>query len=506
MVDNKPESSSEKNNCSLSFSDKGEMEGVFSGNRGRDAAFDLAHYVVNTAYKDLPREIVEMTKRCILDTLGVTIAASTLDPMAKEIVDLVKEGGGKEESTILSFGGQVPCWMAAFANGAMGHMVDYDDMNNMGKIHSGITTVLPGFAVAERIGKVAGKDFIAAVTLGNDIMVRLGRAITLSPQGRDEWTMDKGWFSTQLFGFISGAVTVGKLLNLSEAQMVDTIGIASAQLSGSRQMATGFAAETRAIQGAWTGKGSVLSALLAQRGVTGARESLEGRYGIFKVYLQAEPDRDSLVGDLGRRFDAMGMQFKPWPACGGTHHVIYSALELMREHGLHPAEVEQVRIIGGTPHTQLLSEPIESKRRPKTAIDGKYSIPFTVAAAIVKGNVTLREYTDDGRDDPEVLAMAERVSYVYDEEIAARRKEEPPVVEIRTKNGATLYRQDSVIYGMPEKPLAGADLVNKFRDCVSFSAGQVQSGNIERVISMIDGLEELDDVGKVMELLAGTKC
>ena len=353
------------------------MGGIPSGNKGRDAAFDLAHYVVNTAYEDLPREIVEMTKRCILDTLGVTIAASTLDPMAKEIVDLVKEGGGKEESTILSFGGKVPCWMAAFANGAMGHMVDYDDMNNMGKIHSGITTVLPGFAVAERVGKVAGKDFIAAVTLGNDIMVRLGRAITLSPQGRDEWTMDKGWFSTQLFGFISGAVTVGKLLNLSETQMIDTIGIASAQLSGSRQMATGFAAETRAIQGAWTGKGSVLSALLAERGVTGARESLEGRYGIFKVYMQAEPDRDSLVGDLGRRFDAMGMQFKPWPACGGTHHAIYSVLELMREHELHPADVEQVRIIGGTPHTQLLSEPIESKRRPKTAIDGKYSIPFT---------------------------------------------------------------------------------------------------------------------------------
>jgi 2-methylcitrate dehydratase PrpD len=103
MVDNRRKSSSEKN----------------SGNKGRDAAFDLAHYAVNTAYADLPREIVEMTKRCTLDTLGVTIAASTLDPMAKAIVDLVKEGAGKEESTILSFGGKVPCWMAAFANGAM---------------------------------------------------------------------------------------------------------------------------------------------------------------------------------------------------------------------------------------------------------------------------------------------------------------------------------------------------------------------------------------------------
>ena len=74
----------------------------------------------------------------------------------------------------------------------------------------------------------------------------------------------------------------------------------------------------------------------------------------------------------------------------------------------------------------------------------------------MKGNVTLREYTDEGLDDPEVLAMAERVSYVYDDEIASRRKEEPPKVEIRTKSGATVYRQDSVIYGMPEKPVAGS--------------------------------------------------
>ncbi len=83
---------------------------------------------------------------------------------------------------------------------------------------------------------MSGKDFILAVALGVDVMVRLGRAIRRSPQGRDEWTMDKGWFGTQLFGFMSGAATVGKLLRLSEAQMVHALGIASGQLCGSRQM------------------------------------------------------------------------------------------------------------------------------------------------------------------------------------------------------------------------------------------------------------------------------
>jgi len=470
-------------------------------NGKRDAAFDLASYVVRTSYEDFPPEIVEVTKRCILDTLGVTIAASTLDPAAKEIVDLVKEGGGKEESTILGFGGKVPCWMGAFANGAMGHMVDYDDMHMMGKIHTGVTTVLPGFAIAERMGKVNGKDFITAIALGNDLMIRLGRAITLSPQGRDEWTMDKGWFATQLFGFISGATAVGKILRLNDEQMVDAFGIASAQLSGSRQMATGFAAETRAIQAAWTGKGAILSALLAQRGVTGSKDSFEGRYGIYRVYLQAEPDRDSLIGELGRRFDAVSTQFKPWPACGATHPAIYTALELMREHKIKAEEVDEVKVIGGSPHIKLLSEPLESKRRPKTGIDAKYSIPFTIAIAVAKGDVTLRDYMPEGLNDPAVLRMAEKVWHQHIPEIAEKREEELPTLEIRTGNGKKYSRQDTVFYGMPENPVTKRDLINKFRDCVSFSALPVRDENREKVIELIDRLETVDNVGDVMRLL-----
>jgi 2-methylcitrate dehydratase PrpD len=468
----------------------------------RDAAFDLAKYAVKTRYEDLPAEIIEVTKRDILDTLGVTIAASTLDPMAREIIGLVKEGGGRKESTILGFGGKVPCWMGAFANGAMGHMVDYDDMHMMGKIHMGVTTVLPGFAMAERLGKVNGRDFIAAVALGNDLMIRLGRAITLSPQGRDEWTMDKGWFATQLFGFVSGTVTAGKLLKLNEEQMVYAIGIASAQLSGSRQMATGFAAETRAIQAGWTGKGAILSGLLAQRGVTGSRDSFEGRYGIYRVYLQAEPDRDSLVGELGLRFDGEHTQFKAWPACGATHPVIYSTLELMREHQIKVEDVEEVKVVGGPPHVKLLSEPLESKRRPETAIDAKYSIPFTVAVAIVKGNVTLRDYTPEGLKEAAVLRMAEKVWHQYVPEIAEKREEESPTIEIKMRNGKICSRQDQVFYGMPEKPVKKEDLVIKFKDCLSFSARRLPAENIDRVIRMIDRLESLNNVGDIMSLLA----
>ncbi len=468
----------------------------------RDAAFDLAEYVVRLKYEDLPRPITEMTKKCVLDTLGVTIAASSLDPSAKEIVDLVKEGGGKEESTILGFGGKVPCWMAAFANGAMGHMVDYDDIHDLAGGHPSITTILPGFAISERLGRVNGKEFITAVALGYDVMVRLGRAIKNSRQGRDEWTMDKGWFGTQLFGFMSGAATAGKLLGLTEEQMVHAFGIASVQLSGSRQMGVSPVAETRAIQGGWAGKGAILSALLAKKGVTGALENLEGTYGLYKIYLQAEPDRDSLVGELGQRFEGDRVRFKAWPSCGATHPPIYTTLQLVREHNIRPEDVEEVKIIGGSAHTQLLSEPIESRRKPQSSIDAKYSIPYTVAVALTKNGVTLRDFTPESLKDPTVLRMAEKISYEYIPEIANKREKEPPSIQIRTKGGRIFVKQERILYGDPDNPMNMEDFMKKFRDCVSFSAGPVPPENLERVIEFVDRLEKTNDVGEVMRLLA----
>ncbi|MBI4191631.1 MAG: MmgE/PrpD family protein [Betaproteobacteria bacterium] len=467
----------------------------------RDAAFDLAEYVVKTSYENLPPALVGVVKKSILDTLGVVTAASTLDPAAKTIAELIKEGAGKKESTVLGFGGKVPCWMAAFINGSMGHMIDYDDIHEFVMGHPSITTVLPGMAIAERLGNVNGRDFITAVALGNDIITRLGRAIKLSPQGRDEWTMDKGWFSTQLFGFISGAATVGKLLRLNQEQMVYALGIASAQLSGCRQMGTGFAAETRAIMAGWTGKGAVLSALMAQRGVTGAKDSIEGSYGVFRVYLQAKPDRDSLVGELGKRFDGINQWFKAWPACGETHSSIYSTTELMRENNISAADVEEIRVIGGTPHVKLLSEPIQSKRKPQASIDAKYSIPFTVAVAAAKGNVALRDYSAEGLKDPIVLRMAERVSHQYIPEIANKREYEEPTIEIRTKAGKVYSRRDSVFTGKPGKPVTKEKLVEKFRDCVSFAAKPVSKANVEKIIETVDQLENLDNVGQIMRLI-----
>lgn len=463
----------------------------------------LAHHAASLRYDALPRALVELTKQCILDTLGVAIGASTLAPEAKLVARYVSSLGGKPESTILGFGGKAPAPWAAFVNGSLGHMLDYDDL---GASHVSIATVPVAFAVAEKIGRVSGQDLIAAVAVGTDLQTRLYHSIRIP-----SWTMAEGWFATQLFGFIAGAATAGRLLGLDDERMENALGIGFNQLSGSRQMAVGTATHMRSMQAGFSGQGAVLAAELAQLGITGPKEIIEGRYGLFKNYVRTDdPDWEEIAGELGTRFPLVETHgFKVWPACSYTRPTNAATLQLRQEHHLHPEDIESITVVGGSSGHQLLSEPIELKRRPKTSIDGKYSVPFTTAVMMAKGNVTLRDYTEKGLRDPAVLSMADRVFYrplSQPDTPAVRRAGEDsalswPTVEIRTRDGRVLMCQPGGVPGDARHPVSQELLESKFRDCVSFSAKPVAEKNVDRAIEMIRDLEQVTDAIEIIRVL-----
>ena len=460
----------------------------------------LAGHASGLAYDALPPRLVERIKQIVLDTLGVSIGASTLAEEAKIVVDYVSELGGRPESRILGFGGRAPAAWAVFANGSLGHMLDYDDVGGGG--HVGIATVPVAFALAEKRGRVSGRQLITAIAAGTDIQVRLNQAIDIP-----DWTMTEGWFATQLFGFISGTATAARLLGLTVEETENAFGVAYTQLSGSRQMAVGAATHLRSMQAGFSGQGAVLSAQLAKRGIVGSRDIIEGRYGFFKNYVRTgQPDWNAIMGDLGARFPLLDVHgFKVWPACGYTRPTNTATLELKRQHGIRPEDVEAITIVGGTGATQLLSEPLELKRRPKLSIDGKYSIPFTTAIMMVKGNVTLRDYTDEGLRDARVLAMADRVTYRADPGaiIAAGGSSSVsrPTVEIRLKDGRYYSHKPDGVPGDPQHPVTRDLLEAKFRDCVSFAAKPLAEAQVDRAIALIHDLENVPDVTEIMQLL-----
>ncbi len=455
-----------------------------------DVVWALARNVVQVGYKDLPRDTIEATKKCILDTLGVIEAASGITPGLKELVELVREGDGKEESTILGFGGRVPAWMAAFANGAMSHCLDYDDLHHHARGHLSANTVPSGFAVAERLGNVSGKDFITAVALGNDLMARFCYSISLKAM----------WHRTPLFGVFAAAATSGKLLGLNEEQMVDALGLAFCQAAGTEELRFCVGSDIGGMRDCFPNKGGVLAALMAQKGIRGVRTCFEGKAGLFNVYYGGEYDRNVLTADLGKKFHGTNIGFKPWPACGATHSYIDTTLALVSEQDIRPENVEQITVFAGD-HAQNLCQPLEARRKPATTLDAKFSIPFSTAVAVARRKVIIQDFSVKGLKDPAVLALAQKVTSVFDAECDSGRGTKPAKVEIKTKDGKVYSKRGEVPYGHPDRPMTWEDLVNKFRDCLSYAAKPVPKENMEKVINMIGKLEGVDDVGRVVLLL-----
>jgi 2-methylcitrate dehydratase PrpD len=196
-----------------------------------------------------------------------------------------------------------------------------------------------------------------------------------------------------------------------------------------------------------------------------------------------------------------------WPACAYTRPTNAATLILRNAHKLQPEDIESITIVGGTGGTQLLCEPLDRKRRPQVSIDGKFSIPFTTGVMMARGNVTLRDYTDEGLRDPAALAMADKVTY---RPVPGAKMERGGsggsignvAVEIKTKDGRLLTSKPDSVPGGPNQRVGWDVVESKFRDCVSFAAKPIAAQNIDRAIAMVRDLENQHDVTEVVRLLS----
>ncbi|MBI2906119.1 MAG: MmgE/PrpD family protein [Chloroflexi bacterium] len=459
-----------------------------------DAAVALAKTAARITYADLPPEAVEATKKDILDTLGTAVAGSSA-PGSREIVELMTEFGGPPESTIVMSGERVAAVNAAMANGVLGHALDFDDTHDAAILHVGVMTVPAAFAIAERKGKVSGKDFIAAVAMGIDVICRMGLANKEGPAGPG------GWILTALYGYFGAAITVGMLLGLDEKKLTHAMGIAYAQASGNHQCIEDGAL-TKRMQIGFAARGGVMAALMAEKGITGAVNSLEGKSGLYHNYHGGDYDAGALTADLGKGFEVVNLSFKAYPCGRMSHTAIDAALALRKEHGIRPADVEEVTVTVNRPvEAHALCSPLELKRNPRTIVDAQFSIPYVVACALVKGKVGIDDFKEPAIRDASVLALASRVTPRYDPKMA-RRQIPPALVEVKTWRGIYSKHVD-IPYGNPENPMDVQAIADKFRECCRLGVRPLPAGNVERVAELCSRLEELEDVAEVMRLVGG---
>jgi len=448
-----------------------------------DLALDLAALAATTRYENLPAPAIEAAKKSILDTVGVAIAASGLEPAVRPIAELALDAGGRADCVVLGFGGRASAPMAAFVNGALAHCLDFDDRTPWGS-HASSSAVPAALAVAQHQGGITGTRLIAAVAVAQDIFVRLRCNVG--------WRKD--WNPSSVIGVFSATAAAASVLGLSAEQAHHALGIASMEAAGTMQMITGTGSDLRGMYAGFSAKGAVIAALLAQKGLTGVDGLFEGEAGIINAYFGGAYDRAQMLADLGRDFRGAQTLYKPWPAVGISHTYIHAMIHLMRENGLRAADLREIRLFVGD-FQQRMCNPFEARRAPKTLVDAKFSLPYCVALAAVHGNVGISHFAADNLADPVVLETARRIVSVQDD--SRDWKTESPIgrIEVLTTDGRTIDREGRAVPGSAEAPLSWADLERKFRDCAAVSAKPLAPATIERALQVFRELESVNDIG-----------
>jgi len=448
----------------------------------------IAEHASGLTYGGIEGKAVEMAKRSLIDGLGVILAASTLGEGCEAFVSMALSTGGKGESTVIGFGDKVPSFMAAFANGSMAHALDFEDTHDEAKVHPNAASIPAALAVAEAVGGVSGKELITALVLGSDLTVRLGLALKRDP-------IAYGWYMPPILNAFGAAAAAGKLLNLNPRQFLDAFSLALCQATCSAELVHSPHTVIRAVRDAFSAKAGVMSALLAQKGVAGFERPMEGPAGLFRLYARDEFDLSRMVRGLGETFEGANVSYKPWPCCRGTHPYLEAALKLIGTHGIDPSDIDTVKIIiSPDPLQKALCEPLERKRKPGTAIDAKFSIPFVVATALAHGEVRLKHFVGEALQDGKVLAMAERVTLKAD----SRFPEGRGAIEVGSKGRIFLEETPEYVYGHPLRPMGMDDLVKKFIDCAAYSRIRIPPEAAQKWTGAVLSLEEQDNVTKVI--------
>ena len=446
----------------------------------------LIDFALNTKYEDIPAEVIGVQKRSLLDSIGVMAAATTLEAACTPFMDFAEENSGKKDCTIIGTNRKASVTMAAMANGALIHAMDYEDGHDAAKAHPNTAGIPVSLALGESLGK-SGTDMLAAMVVSSELCCRLKMSLLDSD-------LEHGWYSPPMFSAYGAVLGASRLLGLSDVQARDALSICMTQVMLPGQSAISGESVLRAVRDAFSAKAAVYGALLAQKGVAARMDApFEGRLGLFKAIAQDRYSPDLITDGLGESWESAKLRFKPWPCCGTTHAVLDTLLSLVHEYGVRPEETEDVHLTVNPIHMNVLS-PREAKYRPHALAAAKFSLPFTVALGLKNRAVTLNMYREEALQNPELLSLADKVTYTVREMDSSKPRsfynDDHVVVSLRTRRGV-FSRETYCSSGSVEKPLDDNQIRAKFFDCMSYSEKGFSAKECQRIFNAVQAFEKV---------------
>jgi aconitate decarboxylase len=440
------------------------------------AAARFATHALETRFSDLPAAAVERAKVYVLDSLGVGIAGSSVE--GGDGLGRVASGWGEAAVPVWGRALRLSAPAAAFLNAWQMHNQEYDCLHEGAVVHAMATTLPAALAAAELRGGVTGRELITAVAVGVDVAAGLGLASRAGFR----------FFRPGTAGGFGAVAAAARVLGLDRKTLEAAFAWQLAQVSGTMQAHT-EGSPILPVQVAFNARAALQSCELATTGLTPACEVFEGPYGylsLFEGAFELQPILDS----LGRDWRIAEFSHKPFPAGRATHGGIEGVMALQAEHGFTAAAVAKVEIDAPPLIVRLVGRP------PRPDAGASYlrlCMAYAVARVLKNGAIDLSDFRGDALTDPETHELATRVT-TRDDGNPDPNALAPQRVTVHLENGTTLTSRCETMLANPARPLTRDQHLAKFHCCLDFASASLPSGTVDRLIEIVDRLEEMADV------------
>ncbi|HEV2201709.1 MAG TPA: MmgE/PrpD family protein [Bryobacteraceae bacterium] len=439
----------------------------------------LARFLSTTKFEDLPDAVSAETRRAVLDWLGACIAGSS-EPPARAMQKIVARFGSSREATVFG-AGRTSAAGAALANGVSSHVLELDDVHRGATLHAAAPVIPAALAAAEREHS-DGREFLAAIALGYEGALRIGEAVNPSHY--------RFWHPTGTAATFGAAAAAGSILKLDPQQMTDALGSAGTQAAGLWEF-NADGSMSKPLHPAKAAFNGLLAADLAREGFTGASRILEGARGFFRAMSESH-DPTHLTDGLGRHWKILENCYKLHACCGHTHTAIDAAIEIRECSGRTACEIASVQVETYGPGLAIVEEP-----NPSTPTKARFSLAYTVAAALAEGRCGLEQFdasrfSPDGVRDPVAASLLKKIRVAAVDDLTNRYPASWPVrLAVTYCDGGTERREVDFPRGSPENPVSTAELEAKFISVVEPRCG---AGLARRALNAARSVESCRDM------------
>lgn len=447
----------------------------------------IASFVIPLKYDDIPPSVIEYGKMLLLDTFGVAMSCQKL-PHAESVRKTIEELKSVPVCTLWATEEKASVPDAVLYNSALIHGADYDDTHVAAIVHPSAAVVSTAVTVGEQLGS-SGREMMTAIVAGWEIAIRLG----LAAKGRFH---DVGYHGTGIVSSFAAACVAAKLMKLSPGTLVNALGICGSQSAALQEFLTD-GSWTKKIHPGWGAHSAVYAVLMAKHGYIGPKKVFEGKFGLWKTHLGAADGLQEEFCNLNKVWHTAEIAFKMYPVCHMTHSFIDCMLALQKEYHFCAQDIEHAECRIENRCYEIVCDPRENKIHPETDYMMRFSLPYVVAIAAIKGSVGPWEINLNYARDPQVLDLMARIQCINDD-TKSNPGHFPGWLKVVTKDGHTYVRDQRFELGTPQNPIKLEDVIAKFNSNVR---PFYTNGAIEKIVSRIRCFDTLQGAEELISCL-----